>query len=277
MARHPDAPDSGEYDSGPPDPATGTEDLAAAARALSEAATALTKALGESLHEVKPRLGRVLSSGLRQAAESLDGVSSAAPTAGASARSRRSAATREGLLAAAARVITEKGYAAASVEDIAAAAGFTKGAVYTHFATKLDLFVALATAHLRAPQPLPAPGGLAAGLAASLRAEGGDPSCVLLTLEVLALAVRDAEFREAIGPAWVDALDLAAAQVAADRGGDAAVPTWADRDTAIGLMALVNTGRALAFLTLPEATDPRATSADVTVRLVERLLSPPVR
>ena len=50
---------------------------------------------------------------------------------------------RERLLDAAAQVFTERGYRAAGVEDIAAAAGVTKGAVYWNFQGKEDLFFAL--------------------------------------------------------------------------------------------------------------------------------------
>jgi AcrR family transcriptional regulator len=50
---------------------------------------------------------------------------------------------RERLLDAAVQVFTERGYRAASVEDIAAAAGVTKGAVYWNFEGKEDLFFAL--------------------------------------------------------------------------------------------------------------------------------------
>jgi TetR/AcrR family transcriptional repressor of nem operon len=44
--------------------------------------------------------------------------------------------TRERLISAAIDVIRVKGYAAASVNDIAAAAGVTKGSFFHHFATK---------------------------------------------------------------------------------------------------------------------------------------------
>src|SRR3954454_15097537 len=50
---------------------------------------------------------------------------------------------REELLEAAAQVFAEKGFQAASVEEIAARAGFSKGAVYWHFDRKDDLFFAL--------------------------------------------------------------------------------------------------------------------------------------
>lgn len=50
---------------------------------------------------------------------------------------------RERVLRAAARVFADRGFAAASIDDVAAAAGFTKGAVYSNFASKDELFFAL--------------------------------------------------------------------------------------------------------------------------------------
>lgn len=50
---------------------------------------------------------------------------------------------RERLLDAAAAVFSRRGYRAASVDEIAREAGFSKGAVYWHFASKEDLFFAL--------------------------------------------------------------------------------------------------------------------------------------
>lgn len=51
-------------------------------------------------------------------------------------RAQRAARTREALLNAAAREIGRRGYTAARIDDIAAAAGMTKGAFYTHFPDK---------------------------------------------------------------------------------------------------------------------------------------------
>jgi AcrR family transcriptional regulator len=55
--------------------------------------------------------------------------------------------TRERLLDAAADVFNRLGYHGASLETVAEAAGFTKGAVYSNFATKADLFLALQRRH----------------------------------------------------------------------------------------------------------------------------------
>lgn len=52
-------------------------------------------------------------------------------------------ATRTTLLAAARRLFGEQGYAATSLDDVVAAAGVTKGALYHHFRGKPDLFLAV--------------------------------------------------------------------------------------------------------------------------------------
>jgi AcrR family transcriptional regulator len=51
--------------------------------------------------------------------------------------------TRRRLLTAAARLFAQRGYQATSVDDIAEAAGFSKGAVYYNFDSKDELFEAL--------------------------------------------------------------------------------------------------------------------------------------
>ena len=56
---------------------------------------------------------------------------------------RRRQQTREYLLQAAAQVFAERGFHAATLDEVAAAAGFTKGAVYSNFKNKDDLFLAL--------------------------------------------------------------------------------------------------------------------------------------
>ena len=58
-------------------------------------------------------------------------------------REQKKAQTRERLLDAATRVFANKGYAAASLDEIAEEAGLTKGAVYSNFESKDDLFVTL--------------------------------------------------------------------------------------------------------------------------------------
>jgi len=56
---------------------------------------------------------------------------------------RRRAMTRQHLLDAAAIVFAKRGFHAATIDEIASYAGFTKGAVYSNFKNKDDLFLAL--------------------------------------------------------------------------------------------------------------------------------------
>lgn len=55
----------------------------------------------------------------------------------------RTEATRNKLLAAAARIFARDGFEAARLEDIAGTAGYTRGAFYANFRDKEDLFFAL--------------------------------------------------------------------------------------------------------------------------------------
>jgi AcrR family transcriptional regulator len=58
-------------------------------------------------------------------------------------RDESQAQTREALLSAASRLFDDQGFAATSITDIAEEAGYTTGAVYSNFANKDDLFLAV--------------------------------------------------------------------------------------------------------------------------------------
>jgi AcrR family transcriptional regulator len=64
-------------------------------------------------------------------------------------RERRIEHTRALLLDAAEEVFAEKGFTPATLDDIAHAAGYTKGAIYKHFATKEELFLAVSDRYWR--------------------------------------------------------------------------------------------------------------------------------
>jgi AcrR family transcriptional regulator len=64
-------------------------------------------------------------------------------TAGQPKFKRRKANRPDEIVAAALEVFSEKGFAAARLEDIAAQAGVSKGAIYLYFATKQDIFRAV--------------------------------------------------------------------------------------------------------------------------------------
>ena len=57
--------------------------------------------------------------------------------------------TRSVLLDAAEEVFARRGYAGAALEDIADAAGYTRGAIYSHFGAKEELFLAVIERHLQ--------------------------------------------------------------------------------------------------------------------------------
>jgi AcrR family transcriptional regulator len=63
-------------------------------------------------------------------------------------RGERKAQTRAALLEAAAKVYARRGFAGATLEEVAAEAGYSKGAVYGHFGSKENLLLALLGEHL---------------------------------------------------------------------------------------------------------------------------------
>ncbi|HKD99226.1 MAG TPA: TetR family transcriptional regulator, partial [Micromonosporaceae bacterium] len=68
-------------------------------------------------------------------------------------REERKTQTRERLLETARDVLLERGYNAATLDGIALAAGVTKGAVYSNFSSKADLFLAVLDARSRRRTP----------------------------------------------------------------------------------------------------------------------------
>jgi AcrR family transcriptional regulator len=117
--------------------------------------------------------------------------------------------TREGILAAAARVFAKQGFHATSLDAIAEEAGFTRGAVYYNFADKEELFLELLDRRCAeraqdlhavfadTPEDDVEQTSRQAQLAAdhALDAMTGDPEWRALYLEFLAHAARDSAFR----------------------------------------------------------------------------------
>ncbi len=66
-------------------------------------------------------------------------------------RDEKKARTRAQLIDAAATVFARRGYIAASLDEVADEAGLTKGAVYSNFQSKEDLFQAVIEARLNEP------------------------------------------------------------------------------------------------------------------------------
>lgn len=113
--------------------ASGEQQLRDAAQALADAAGQL----GQSFVAAGGKQAENgVSKGLIAAAEAL-----AQATAWVEQRSNPRG-TRAQLLVQAAKLFAERGFAGVSLVDIAQAAGFTKGAVYSHFGSKEQVFLA---------------------------------------------------------------------------------------------------------------------------------------
>jgi AcrR family transcriptional regulator len=61
----------------------------------------------------------------------------------ASKKAQQSEQTREALLSRCLRLFAERGFSSTSVDDIATAAGVTKGAMYWHFTSKDEIFLTI--------------------------------------------------------------------------------------------------------------------------------------
>jgi AcrR family transcriptional regulator len=65
-------------------------------------------------------------------------------------RAESKALTRQRLLEAAGELVAAQGFAATSIEEIAEAAGYTIGAIYSNFGSKEALILALLEEHMSA-------------------------------------------------------------------------------------------------------------------------------
>jgi AcrR family transcriptional regulator len=120
-------------------------------------------------------------------------------------REEKKAQTRAALLEAAARVFPDHGYHGTSVDAVAAAAGFSKGAVYSNFASKEDLFLSVFSEYVsnnlfRADTSISTQRPLEeqARESARLYTEAADRrrEWRILLMEFWVAATRDAELRE---------------------------------------------------------------------------------
>lgn len=134
-------------------------------------------------------------------------------------REQRREETRECLLAAARAEFIKKGYAATSVEDIAAAAGYTRGAFYSNFEEKLDMLMELLRRDHDVAQAafLSILGGGGTGMELTTRIVeyysllSRDHASFPLWVEARLLAMRNTELRERLGVFTHERLDQAAA------------------------------------------------------------------
>lgn len=176
-------------------------------------------------------------------------------------RTESQAQTRERLLESARNEVVRKGYGAASVRDIAEAAGFSQGAFYSNFASKEELLLELMRAHM-ADEVQTLAGFVqnqfdgAQALAALERwtaTMNNDADWAMLAIELQLHANRNAEFAceyDAVNSAHAKALGILVQRLFVTLG---KVPPDDPIATARGLMALVH---GLALQRAPGKPDP---------------------
>lgn len=245
------------------------DEIRSASRALKDAATALSRALGQTLAEASSQAGRELTEELLQATRDLN---AAAVQMGWDQvrRSPKAERTRAELLAAARRVFAERGYEGASVGDVAAAAGYTKGAVYANFGSKEELFLELAREYTAQDAALASSAQTPdlRKLFAVYPVSDERTTQTLIALEMYLYAIRHPEARTDLAPLFGAAFEGVAALVhRSATGSSSGQPTQDERDLAFALVALHSLG-AIASPLLPEGT-----AAATVGRLVDRLLA----
>ena len=156
------------------------------------------------------------------------------------------------LLAAARQVFLERGYYAATLDQIADEAGFSKGAVYSRFASKADMFLALledriaerAARNAQLAGELAGTGNFAALLDQAQGDERATPGWRLLVTEFRIHAARDPELNRRYAALHARTVDGVAQVLAAvSKEGAEGLP-FPPRQLA-ELMLTIETGRAL--------------------------------
>jgi AcrR family transcriptional regulator len=196
-------------------------------------------------------------------------------------RAERQAQTREDLIDAAEELFTANGFHATSLDAVAIAAGYTKGAVYSNFSSKEDLFfavyerrVARHEAHVAElfAEPHDAREAILRVIAAvgDLRRRRQD-GWMAVFLEFWTHVLRHPEHRARFGEAhsravapFKDALERFADQ----RGITLAIP--ADQ-LAVAMFAMEN------GIGLERLTDPESADADLPLRLVQLIFEGLIR
>jgi AcrR family transcriptional regulator len=201
-------------------------------------------------------------------------------------RSARKAETRARLLAAAASVYARSGFSGATLDEVAAQAGLTKGAVYGHFGSKENLLLALMEEHLagqvaeqialfdrdRTTWERP--------LAGSDRWMGRlqeEPEAFRLFVELWIHAQRDERLRKRLA-GGLDTLRVTFARFAADSAADAGLESAAAAtEQFANVMLGLGTGLAMLKLTDPTKVPASLLGAVLSVLIRAMESSPDAR
>lgn len=183
--------------------------------------------------------------------------------------------TRERLLDAAAVVFARKGIEAASLDEVAEAAGYTKGAIYSNFASKTDLIAALMERRITrqaAAAEVDFEGAtLEQGLRAldeRSRAEGeAERDWAILATEFFLHSMRDARAQAMMAEQYERARSLTADMLAAKYAEAGVATPLPPRDLAI-IIEAVGIG-----VTLQSLLDPESVPVELAAKGVELILS----
>jgi AcrR family transcriptional regulator len=192
-------------------------------------------------------------------------------------RKEKQAETRKGLIDAAERVFIREGFAGSSVEKIAAEAGYTRGAFYSNFESKEQLFVELLQDRIystyrdlleeQGRMEGPARERLRRGIEGVKEVQEGRRGKWLfqLWLECMALAARDESFRGLAATFWSGNRSLTATRIAETFDELGRKPPLPPKELATAMIAL-DVG-----LSVQHLADPDEVSLEVYVPLYDLL------
>jgi AcrR family transcriptional regulator len=179
-------------------------------------------------------------------------------------RAERREQTRQELLTAAEACFVTRGFHASSVDQVAERAGYTKGAVYSNFAAKEDLFFAVYERRVDQALTEVVPGLRQAGAerafdwlaTTTIERRGRDDGWLAVFFEFWAHVLRHPELRDrfaAIHARLLDPLADALRQLAEDRGLD--LPSDVTASQVVLAWNAMEVGLGLERLTQPHAVD----------------------
>jgi AcrR family transcriptional regulator len=183
---------------------------------------------------------------------------------------QRKQRTRADLVETARRAFLARGFNGASLDEIAEAAGYSKGAVYSNFAGKAELFLAVLDAHFerrgRSYAEIALDGddveeSYRAVARFRLEAEGREPDWEPLLLEFWTYAARRPDLRDAVSERrerFLDSIADLISELAARHGVTYTIPV---REVARGSAAL------LRGMVVDRMLDSAATSIDAVAEM----------
>ena len=190
-------------------------------------------------------------------------------TAPRETRAERSRRIREELITTAGRVFRRRGYHDTSLDRIAAEAGYTKGAVYSNFSGKDDLFLAIfdrqVEARFRVLVKAMEAGGHRAVAHRYSELIDQDPEWSMLMVEFTAHAAREPELRAALAQRN-RALTARVAEVEGRVSEASTDPAMAHRISAATLV--VASGLVVECMVDPAAV-PESIAEDLILRFIE--------